>query len=134
MKKKFNHEALKLGKKKKFVYTAMSKHLAYFKDHISQFVMRKGYVPLNPFAIPYFMLDTLPRDVCREVNNNLVMGADEIWIFGKVSDGILAEMMIAKKAGKRIRYFTIIKSKQIKEISNNEAEFEDDAKHFHVMI
>lgn len=103
----------------------MSKHTAFFKDHISKFVLERGCVPLNPFAIPYFMLDTIPRDAVREANNNLVMRADELWIFGPISDGVLAEIKLAKQLGKPIRYFSIIDNKEIKEISKEEVEFED---------
>ena len=70
----FKHPSLNALRKKKLVYTAMSKHTAFFKDHISKFVLERGCVSLNPFAIPYFMLDTIPRDVVREANNNLVCG------------------------------------------------------------
>lgn len=59
----FNHPSKELVQNKKLVFTAMSKHLAYFKDHISKFVLEKNAVPLNPFSIPYFALDTVSRDV-----------------------------------------------------------------------
>ncbi len=36
--KNFNHQSLKLVEDKKLVYTAMSKRLSYFNDHISKFV------------------------------------------------------------------------------------------------
>ncbi len=122
---KFEHPSLNAIRKKKLVYTAMSKHTTFFKDHISKFVLERGCVPLNPFAIPYFMLDTVPRDVVREANNNLLMRADELWVFGPVSDGLLAEIKLAKQLGKPIRYFTIVDSREIKEISKEEVEFED---------
>ncbi|MGC8812657.1 MAG: hypothetical protein ACP5O8_03695 [Candidatus Aenigmatarchaeota archaeon] len=128
MKKQFTHRCLEVMKDRKLIYTSFSKHLAYFKDHISKFVIEKGHAPLNPFSIPYFMLDTLPRDVCREVNNNLLKRSDEVWVFGKVSDGVLAEVKIAKQLGKNIKYFKVVDSKEIKEIKKDEVEFEDDVK------
>jgi len=117
----------------KLVYPAYSKHLFYFRMHISKFVLEQGCVPLNPFMIfQYFMLDTVDRDVVRNGNNNLVKRADEIWVFGPIADGVLAEIRLAKNIGKPIRYFKIVDSRDIAEISKDEAEFEDDlAKYKH---
>lgn len=127
---KFNHQSLKLTKDKKFVYTAMSKHFAYFKDHISKFVLEKDYIPLNPFNIPYFMLDTVERNMCREANNNLAKRADEIWVFGEISDGVLAEIKIAKEMQKPIKFFKVFESEKIIEIPKEEVEFEENVKDF----
>ena len=56
----FEHRAIKLDEDKSLVYTAMSKHLFYFRKHISKFVVENGKVPLNPFMIfDYFLTDTL---------------------------------------------------------------------------
>ena len=115
-------------KDRKLVYTAMSKHLAYFKDHIMKFVLEQDCVPLNPFSFGYFLLDTVSRDLIREANNNLIKRADEVWVFGKVSDGVLAEIKLAKQMKKPIKFFKVIGSKEIKEISEKEIEFEDDVK------
>jgi hypothetical protein len=109
----------------KLVYTAISKHYFYFRQHISKFVLEKNCVPLNPFMIfEYFMLDTVDRDLVRNANNNLVKKADELWVFGPISDGILAEIKLAERLNKPVKYFKIIDSKKIKEISKDEVEFE----------
>jgi hypothetical protein len=114
-------------KEMRLVYPAFSKHLFYFRQHISKFLLERDCVPLNPFMIfDYFMLDTVERDVVRNANNNLVKKADEIWVFGPVADGVLAEIILAKKEGKKIRYFKVFKSKDILEISKEKVEFEDD--------
>jgi hypothetical protein len=126
----FNHPSTELRRNKKLVYSAMSKHLAYFKDHISKFILEKGAVPLNPFAIPYFRLETLPRDMVREANNNYLKRADEVWVFGKISDGVLAEILLAKEENKPITYFKIVDSKEIKQINKNGVEFEEGLEKF----
>jgi hypothetical protein len=114
----------------KLAYLAISKHLFYFRAHISKYVLEKGFVPLNPFMIfDYFLLDTVKRDKIRKANNLLIERADELWVFGKISDGVLKEIKIAKRSKKPIKYFKIIKSKEIKEISEKEIEFENKAKH-----
>ncbi len=108
MPKQFSHQALELTKEKPLVYTAFSKHLFYYRMFISQFVLSQGGVPLNPFMIfDYFLLDTVDRDLVREANNNIVMKTDELWVFGTVSNGVLAEIQIAKKMKKPLKYFKI---------------------------
>lgn len=109
----------------KIIYPAFSKHLFYFRMHISKFVLENDGVPLNPFMIhEYFLLDTIDRDKIRESNNKIVEKSEELWVFGDISDGVLAEINLAKKLDKPIRYFKVIKSKDIKEISENETELE----------
>lgn len=51
----------------------------------------------------YFLLDAVDRDSVRVGNNNLVKQCDEIWVFGAVSNGVLAEIQIANKQGKPVR-------------------------------
>lgn len=127
----FNHPSLHMPSDKPLVYTAMSKYLFYFRWHVSKFVFEQGAVPFNPFTISeYFLLDTVDRDLVRSANNTLVQRADQIWVFGKVSDGVLAEILQAKKQNKPIRYFYVIQSKEIKEVSKAEVEMEDDVKSF----
>lgn len=132
MEKRFDHQALKLTECKPLVYTAFSKHLFYYRMQISQYVLQQGKVPLNPFmAFDYFLLDTVERDVVRQANNSLVAAAEEIWCFGPVSDGVLAEIEMAKAAGKPIRYFAVQKSREIVPIDTQEAEMEEEVAHFH---
>lgn len=110
----------------KLIYPAHSKHNFYFRMHISKFVLDNGYVPLNPFMIfQYFMLDTVDRDLIRNANNNLVKKSDEVWVFGSVSDGVLEEIILAKRERKPIKYFSIVDSKEIKEIPKEEVRFEE---------
>ena len=112
---------------KKLVYTAMTKHLFYFRVHISKFVVEQGGVPLNPFMIfDYFLLDTVDRHEVRAGNNTIVARSDEIWVFGPVSNGVLAEINLAKQLNKPTRYFKVANSRDIVEITKDEAYFEDE--------
>lgn len=111
----------------KLVYPAHSKHYFFMRQHISKFVLEQGCVPLNPFMIfEYFMLDTVDRDTIRCANNNLVKRADELWVFGPISDGVLAEIRLAKHDGKPINYYSIKNSRDIARISIEGVEFEED--------
>ncbi|MEN9649684.1 MAG: hypothetical protein RL094_651 [Candidatus Parcubacteria bacterium] len=124
---KFNHQALGLTGDKPLVYTAMSKHLFYFRMFISKFVLEQGGIPLNPFMVfDYFLLDSIDRDIVREGNNNLVKRADEIWVFGSISDGVLAEIKIAQATKRTVRYFIVEKSRTIKEVSGEQMKFEEE--------
>ena len=127
----FSHEALNLTTDKNLVYTAMSKHFFYYRMHISKYVIEQHGVPLNPFMIfDYFLLDSVDRDLVREGNNNLVKRSDEVWVFGPVSNGVLAEIKIASSLKKPIRYFKIEKPNIITPISVEEVELEDEVKEF----
>ncbi len=127
----FSHPALSLQKKKPLVYTALSKHLFYFRMHISKFVFEQGCVPLNPFLLSdYFLLDTVDRDLIREANNTLIRACDEVWIFGDISNGVLAEIKIAHTLEKNIQYFKIIKSQYIVPTSIEDVDMEEDVKPF----
>ena len=121
----FTHPALAVQQDKPLVYTAMSKHLFYFRMFISAFVLNEGGVPLNPFMVfDYFLLDAVDRDLVREGNNNLVKRCDEIWVFGAVSNGVLAEIQIANKQGKLVRYFAIEKPHKIVATTKENVEME----------
>jgi len=127
----FTHEALKLTADKNLVYTAMSKHLFYYRMFVSKFVIEQHGVPLNPFMIfDYFLLDTVDRDLVREGNNNLVKRADELWVFGAISNGVLAEIKIASGLNKTIRYFKIEKPHKIVPVSVELVEMEDEVKDY----
>jgi len=126
MSKDFSHPALDATADKPLVYTAMSKHLFYFRMFISTYVLQNGGVPLNPFMVfDYFMLDAVDRDTVREGNNNLVKRSDELWVFGAVSNGVLAEIQIAMQQDKPIRFFSVNGS-NITEITKDTAELEDE--------
>lgn len=126
----FKHRALGLNQKNKVVFIAMSKHLFYFRRHAVKYVLEKGYSPISQFGIfDYFVTDTVDRNTVVIANNNLIRISDELWVFGSISDGVLAEIELVKEWGKPIKYFKITRKKdiqEIKEVKNKEdLEFED---------
>ena len=131
----FCHEALSLNGSKKLVYTAISKHYFYYRMHISRYVLEQGKVPLNPFMLfDYFLLDSLERDLVREANNSVLLRSDEIWVFGPVSNGVLAEIILAQKANRPIFYFKIENSQQITPIAPEEIEMENEVEQFKSLL
>jgi hypothetical protein len=128
---KFKHHSLKLLKDKPLIYTAASKHLFYFRMFISKYVLEQGGVPLNPFMIfDYFLAGLVSKDLVREGNNNIVKRADEIWVFGLISNGVLSEIQIAKSLKKTIKYFKIEKPHKIVECKIQDVELEAEVKDF----
>jgi hypothetical protein len=127
----FEHPSLNLQESKSLIYTAMSKHFFYFRVHISRFVVEQHKVPLNPFMIfDYFLGDSVDRNLIREGNNNLVKRVDELWVFGPISNGVLAEIKIAKTMNKPIKYFKIAKPHNIIQITKEEVEMEEEVASF----
>lgn len=135
MKSDFVHPALEKQDSKPLVYTAMSKHLFYYRMFISVYVLEHGGVPLNPFMVfDYFLLDAVDRDLVREGNNNLVKRCDEVWVFGAVSNGVLAEVQIAREQGKPVRYFAIQNPHQIVTKTKDKVELETDIAHLRALL
>lgn len=127
MRKKFKHRALGLNKKTKIIFIAMSKHAFYFRRHAVKYVLEKGCTPISQYGIvDYFLLDTVDRDLVRQANNNLIRVADEMWVFGPISDGVLAEIIMVKKMRKPIKYFQIVDSQKIKPTSEKDVELEEN--------
>ena len=73
----------------------------------------------------YFLLDSVPRDVIRQSNNAIVTKSDEVWVFGKISNGVLVEIRLAEKLKKNIRYFDVIDSLIIKEVKKKDVKLEE---------
>ena len=88
--KEFYHKSLRLTEKMPIAYTALSKRLFYFREQISTDTIQRGYLPLNPFMLfNYFLNEKVKRDSIRKANNTLVRIADELWVFGDISKGVL---------------------------------------------
>lgn len=131
----FSHEALSLNGGKPLVYTAMSKHYFYFRMYISCYVLESGMVPLNPFMLfDYFLLDKVDRDLVRDANNSVVLRSDQVWVFGPISNGVLAEILLAKKANKPVAYFKIDKPHKIIHVNVDMVEMEDEVCQFRHLL
>ena len=128
---KFQHAALNAIDDKPIVYTAMSKHLFYYRMHISKYVIEQGFVPLNPFMLfDYSLLDMVDRNLILQCNNNLVKKSDELWVFGSISNGVFAEIKIAQKTGKPIKFFEIQRPHKIVPSSKEMVAMEPDMEVF----
>ena len=114
--------------KRKVVFAAMSRNTFYLREHIVKFVLEKGYTPTCAFMMfSYFLLDTVARDALIEANNDLIKRSDELWVFGKVSDGVREEIKLAEALGLPIRYFKVDRTGLVfKPAKVTQIEFEHD--------
>ncbi len=128
----FEHVAKNIQEEKNVVFTAQSSKNFHQRMLICKFVFEKGAIPVNPFNLfGYFLYELVDRDLVRNGNNNLLKRCDELWCFGQISDGMLAEIQMFKKSGKPIKYFDISGlPKEIKEISKDRVVLEDEVKQF----
>ena len=112
----------------KVVYTAHSKHNFYARKIISAYVLKHGYLPLNPFTNwDYFLCDMVDRDLIVRANNNLIYNSNELWQFGEISDGCYNEIELAIDRKMKIRFYSIGKRiDDIHKLDIDELEFEDE--------
>ena len=120
------HRALTIKPADTVVLAAMSKKYFYMRFFVTKFVLDQGVVPINSFtSFDYFLLDAVERDTVRRANNTLVARADELWVFGDISDGVRAEIMQAWQQQKTVRFFAFRGDKHIYEITIDDLVYED---------
>jgi hypothetical protein len=124
--KNFYHHSLDLNDKFPIVYTAISKQMFHMRVWITKYVLEKECAPINPFMnFDFAFYGLSKKSIVVTANNNLLCLADELWVFGPISDGVLAEILRYKKLNRPIRYFSI-HDFTIAEIQANEAAYEID--------
>jgi hypothetical protein len=96
----------------KVIFVAMSKKTFYLREHIVKFILEKGCTPTCAFMMfSYFLLDTVEKGALISANNELIRRSDEVWVFGEVSDGVRAEIKLAKNLNIPVKYFDCLDSK-----------------------
>ena len=122
---------MNVQEKKPIVFTALSKKYFYMRMLIVKYVLENGCVPISPFmSFDYYLADTVERDIVRNANNNLVAIADELWVFGSISNGVMAEIRQVQSMKKPSRFFAVENDRDITEIQNNKLLFEDGMENF----
>ena len=126
----FNHIATSLQEDKKIIYTAQSCKNFHLKMLICKHAFEQGVVPVNPFNLfGYYLYELVDRNLVRNGNNNLLKRCDELWAYGEISDGVLAEIQIFEKIGKPIRFFDISRLPgEVKEITLDQVRFEENVR------
>lgn len=128
----FTHVAKNLQQEKKIVFTAQSCKNFHLRMLICKHAFEQGVILVNPFTIfGYYLYELVDRDLVRNANTNLMKRCDELWVYGDVSDGVLAEIQMFKGLGKPMRFFDISNlPSTVKEISIHELVFEEDIKQY----
>lgn len=107
MSKEYKHSSLKLVQEWPIIFTSYSKRNFYLRAGVSQFVLGKHATPINPYMnLDYNLAGQVSKDHIRTANNTMIAHADELWVFGEVSDGVLIEIYIALSQQKPVRFFT----------------------------
>ena len=97
-----------LRRPKRLVYVALSNRNFFWRQHITQFVLDEGAVPICPFMLfDYYLLHTVPKETVREAFNNLIVRCDQMWVFGGLSLGVKVQVGIAKRLRKPLRFYDI---------------------------
>jgi len=111
----------------KFIFTSFSKRNFYLRSTISAFVLKKNITPISPFMnFDYNLEGLVDKSLIRIANNTLIGKADELWVFGEISDGVLVEIYLAKKRQIPIKYWKFDKlENSFIEISEDKIELED---------
>lgn len=110
----------------KIVFTSYSKRNFYYRAEVSQFVLSQGNTPINPFMnFDYNLSGVVDKSLIRVANNSLIACADELWVFGEVSDGVLAEVYLARKRSVAVKYFRRGEAGSFFEIQESEAALGD---------
>jgi hypothetical protein len=118
-----------LREPKPIIFTAQSRHLFYCNMLICKYVLEQDAVPVNPFTLwGYFLYELVDRDLVRRGNNNMIRVADQLWVFGPIADGVLAEIEYAIGLHKPMRFFGPgSQFSDIRPISVDELVFEPEA-------
>jgi hypothetical protein len=122
------HPRLRFTKTYPVIYPAYSKHDFYLHMHISKYCLEKRRIPLNPYMLfKYFLGDAVSREAVYQANASIVKMSDEIWTFGKVSDGVLDEIIMKKEQCGVVKYFEsgLKNPTSFRRIAPGHVEFED---------
>ena len=96
------------------------------RAEVSQFVLDSGNTPINPYMnFDYNLSGVVDKSLIRIANNSLVAHADELWVFGDVSDGVLTEVYLAKRRGIRVHYYRQKAERLFDEIAESNVALED---------
>jgi CYTH domain-containing protein len=99
---------MNLKEKIPIIFICLSKHNSFLVNTINDYILRKSSVPVNQF-MPYGY-DNIDNDLLIRGNNNLIITADELWVFGTISNEIATKIILAMEYQKYIRFYKINKN------------------------
>lgn len=110
----------------KIIFTSYSKRNFYFRAEVSQFVLSTGHTPINPYMnFDYNLSGVVDKSLIRVANNSLIQHADELWVFGEISDGVLAEIYMARQRQIPIHFYRHLRDGVFAEVKTEDVVLED---------
>lgn len=108
------------------IFTSYSKRNFYYRAEVSQYVLQRGCTPVNPYMnFDYNLSGVVDKSLIRVANNSLIAHTDELWVFGEVSDGVLAEIYLARRRKIPVKYFRHGGREVFDEIDQTDVALED---------
>lgn len=104
------HLRIKAGKRtpRKMVYVTHSKNWFYVREAVMQFAVEQGVAAVNPYMNYGFYLNgAVGKDEIVECCHQFIRTADELWVFGPISEAILTDIAVAVMEGKAVHFFSI---------------------------
>ncbi|MCD7751014.1 MAG: DUF4406 domain-containing protein [Lachnospiraceae bacterium] len=72
----------------------------------SRFAVDEGAIPIAPHLLfPQFLDEQRERELAMQMDLVLLKHCLEIWVFGRVTDGMSREIGLAERRNMKIRYF-----------------------------
>ena len=108
--KKLERKVRKYDKGNKVIFISQASANMCWARLICKFVIGEGHVPVNYFtSFGHFVHEIADLQTMIDSINSLIVRCDELWAFGKVSEGMWFEIKMCKELGLPIRYFCIKK-------------------------
>lgn len=111
---------------RKLVYITYSRNWFYVREILTQYAVEQGAAAVNPFMnYGYYLNGAVKQDEIAECCHQLVRSAEELWVFGPISEASLTDIVVAVMEGKTVRFFSIAdKVSEIYELQMEEISFE----------
>jgi len=72
----------------------------------SRFAVEKGAIPIAPhLLLPQFMEEKTERDLAMRMDIAILSKCEQLWVFGKPTEGMKLEIAFAKRKNMKIKYF-----------------------------
>ena len=111
---------------KKSVYITHSRSWFYMREMLTNYAVKEGTAPLDPFMNYGFYLNgTAAREEIMACCHQMIRNCDEVWVFGPISEAMLTDIMVALWEGKPIHFYSIGEQvSDLKEITVDDIIFE----------
>ncbi len=108
---------------RKVVAIGLSRKNFSHRIDVTRFVISQSAIPLYPgITRDWYNIETKKAEL-KDSIEDFIKRADEFWVFGMLSEELQANVKLAKRLGKPVRYFEL--EPKLREIDENEIRFEE---------